>query len=76
MIRVYTNELESPSVDYSLKNMDKVNKWILPVEVDYASGEYFLTIPDDVLDQLHWQEGNMLQFIDNKDGSFLVKKVN
>lgn len=54
--------------------MNKVKKWILPVEVDYASGEYFFTLPKDMLDQLHWEEGYMLQFIDNQDGSFLLKK--
>jgi hypothetical protein len=54
---------------------DRVNKWILPVEVDGASGEYFLTLPDEMLDQLGWKEGDTLEFIDNKNGFFSVKKV-
>lgn len=50
------------------------NKWILPVEIDGASGEYYLQLPDDLLDTLGWKEGDTLEYIDNGDGSFSVKK--
>ena len=51
------------------------NKWILPVEVDGASGEYYLQLPDYLLDALGWKEGDNLEYSDNGDGSFSVKKV-
>ena len=34
-----------------------------------------LTIPDDMLEQLGWNVGDVLEFIDNNDGSFSVVKV-
>lgn len=54
---------------------DNVNKWVLPVEIDAASGEYYLQLPDDLLDTLKWKEGDILEYSDNGDGSFVVKKV-
>ncbi len=50
-------------------------RWILPVEVDGASGEYYLQLPDDLLDALKWEEGDTLEYSDNGDGSFKLTKV-
>jgi len=33
-----------------------------------------LTFPDEFLEELGWKEGDMLQWIDNKDGSFSLVK--
>ena len=33
-----------------------------------------LTIPPDALKELGWNEGDVLQWIENDDGSFLLKK--
>ena len=33
-----------------------------------------LTFPPGFLDVLGWKEGDMLEWVDNKDGSFLLKK--
>jgi bifunctional DNA-binding transcriptional regulator/antitoxin component of YhaV-PrlF toxin-antitoxin module len=33
-----------------------------------------LTFPDEFIQQLGWKEGDMLQWIDNKDGSFSLVK--
>jgi len=35
-----------------------------------------LTFPDEFLEELGWKEGDMLQWIDNKDGSFSLVKSN
>lgn len=51
------------------------NKWVLPVEIDAASGEYYLQLPDDLLNTLNWKEGDTIEYSDNGDGSFTVKKV-
>ena len=50
-------------------------KWTVPVEVDGACGEYYLTLPDEMLDQLDWEEGDNLEWIDKNDGSFEIRKV-
>ncbi len=55
---------------------DKVVKWQLPVEVDGASGEYFVTFPDDLLEAANLKEGDMVEWIDRGDGSFELRKVN
>jgi hypothetical protein len=48
----------------------KVVKWILPVDDDYN-----ITFPEDLIEQTGWKEGDTLQWIDQGDGSFLMKKV-
>jgi len=54
---------------------DKVVKWQLPVEVDGASGEYFVTFPDDLLEVINLEEGDMVNWIDRGDGSFELRKI-
>ena len=39
-----------------------------------VDGELFFNIPDNLLDELKWKEGDELKFIDKGDGSFLIKK--
>ncbi len=51
------------------------SRWILPVEVDEISGDYFLTLPDEVMSTLGWDIGDELEFSDNGDGSFFIKKA-
>ena len=53
---------------------DKVVKWILPVEAD-PSGEYFFTLPDDLLEAADLKEGDTVEWIDQGDGSYVLKKV-
>ena len=48
----------------------KVNKWVIPVDDDYN-----ITFPEDLLEQTGWKEGDVLEWIDQGDGSFkLIKK--
>jgi hypothetical protein len=54
---------------------DKVTKWQLPVEADGPSGEYFITFPDDLLEAIGLNEGDQIEWIDQGDGSYLIKKV-
>ena len=35
-----------------------------------------LTFPDELIEELGWKEGDVLQWIDNKDGSFSLVKPN
>lgn len=58
---------------YNLVN-ESAKKWILPVEVDGASDEYYLQLPNDLLNTLGWKEGDTLEYTDNGDGSFTLKK--
>jgi hypothetical protein len=53
---------------------DKVVKWRLPVEIDAASGEYYFTVPDDLMERTGWEENDKLNWVDNGDGSFTITK--
>lgn len=55
---------------------DKITKWQLPVEVDAASDEYFVCFPDDLLEAANLKEGDKVEWVDNGDGSYLLKKAN
>ncbi len=59
---------------------DKVVKWILPVEeckdTDTDEIEYFVSFPDDLLEATDLNEGDQIEWIDQGDGSYLIKKVN
>ena len=54
---------------------DNVEKWVLPVEADGPSGEYFITFPDDLLEAANLKEGDRIEWIPQDDGSCLLKKV-
>lgn len=51
------------------------NKWILPVESDIITGELFLSFPQDIIDHMELRDGDSVQWIDNHDGSFTLKKA-
>ena len=55
--------------------VDKVVKWRLPVEIDSISGEYYFTLPDDLLEKTGWKENDALHWVDNGNGSFTLQKV-
>jgi len=55
---------------------DKVVRWQLPVEVDGLSGECYVNLPDDLLEAAGIQENDLVEWIDHKDGSFELRKVN
>lgn len=48
--------------------------WTLTVEE--IDREYVLTFPIDLLERMDWSEGDVLNWTDNSDGSFSLKKVN
>jgi hypothetical protein len=58
------------------EKQDKVVKWQLPVEVDGLSGECYVNLPDDLLEAANINENDLVEWIDRKDGSFELRKVN
>jgi hypothetical protein len=59
---------------------DKVVKWQLPVEVDDAAGDeepiYYVNFPDDLLEAVNLKEGDLIEWVDNGDGSYTLRKTN
>ncbi len=39
------------------------------------SGEAFFEIPEEFQEELQWKEGDLVEWIDNQDGSWTVKKI-
>jgi hypothetical protein len=52
----------------------KLNKWTLTVEEDPETGDAILNLPDELLTQAGWQEGDVINWIDNKDGTWSLFK--
>ena len=50
------------------------NTWTVNVEEDPETGDLLLPLPQEMLDDLDWKEGDVLQWIDNNDGTFSIKK--
>lgn len=49
-----------------------MKRWIADVEED-RDGAY-INLPQDLLDEVQWKEGDKIEWIDNKDGSWTMKK--
>lgn len=61
-------------LEYLVNNKkDKVIKWQLPVE--QVHDDYFVSFPDDLLEAANLKEGDQVEWIDNEDGSYTLKKV-
>jgi hypothetical protein len=61
------------------RDMDKVVKWRLPVDKiengDTGEQEYFITFPDDLLQAANLNPGDEVEWYDQGDGSFILKKL-
>ena len=66
----YTDEEITAMCDAAEK--DKVKKWLLPVEQSFD--EYFVSFPDDLLEAANLKEGDQVEWVDNKDGSYTLRK--
>jgi bifunctional DNA-binding transcriptional regulator/antitoxin component of YhaV-PrlF toxin-antitoxin module len=51
-----------------------MNSWTLTVDEDPDTEEGILILPEDLLKEAGWKEGDNLLWIDNKDGSWSLVK--
>lgn len=53
--------------------------WIIPVEEvvddDTYETDYTITFPDDFLEKTGWKEGDEILWIDRKDGTYEIRKL-
>jgi hypothetical protein len=70
----YTEEELNAMCD-SAEKKDKVKKWVLPTEVDGLTGDVIVNLPDDLLESANLKEGDHVEWIDNGEGSYIMKKV-
>jgi len=64
----YTEEEMNAMCD-AAKAKDKVKKWVLPVDNDGV-----VLFPDDLLEAANLKEGDQVEWHDQGDGSYLLKK--
>lgn len=57
--------------DLAMQPINETTKsWICDVDEDGV-----LVFPDELWDFMGWKEGDTIEFIDQEDGSFLLRKV-
>ena len=65
--------LSDEGIWMSPQKEDKLKKWVLPVE--YIDDENFVSLPEDLLEAANLKEGDVVDWIDQGDGSFKMIKV-
>jgi hypothetical protein len=62
----------------SQQKEDKVVKWVLPIERKIEDGidDYYVQFPDDLLEATNLKENDLVEWVDQGDGSYLLRKVN
>ena len=51
-----------------------MSKWTLELKEDPETGDQILEFPDDLMESAGWKEGDKIEWIDNKDGSWTLRK--
>lgn len=49
-------------------------RWTIEVQEDPITGDSILEFPPELLEQAGWKEGDVLDWKDNKDGSYILTK--
>jgi hypothetical protein len=49
--------------------------WTISLEKDPETGDLILPLNDDILEQTGWKPGDAIDWTDNKDGSWTMKKI-
>jgi hypothetical protein len=49
--------------------------WTINLEEDPETGDLILPLNDDILEETGWQTGDSIEWIDNKDGSWTMKRL-
>lgn len=56
------------------RNSVMSKRYVLDVEVD-EHGECFITLPDELLDEMGWAEGTELDWSEDIDGAVILRKA-
>jgi len=56
------------------KQKIKLSWTIVLEEADDGSGDLILPFPDALLEEAGWKEGDILEWIDNENGSYSLRK--
>lgn len=53
---------------------DQASSGTLEVETDTITGEMYLTLPDEVLEKVHWNYGDRLEWVYQGGDSYILRK--
>lgn len=56
------------------KNSTSLKHYTITLQEDPETGDLVLPFTDEILNELGWKEGDTLDWIDNKDGSWSLVK--
>ena len=51
-----------------------MKSWVIEVQEDMDTGDCIIEFPPDMLEETGWKEGDVLEWHDNKDGSYIMTK--
>lgn len=51
----------------------RMKKYIRKIIYDQLTVQYLIDL-SDIVDELGWKEGDVIEWIDNKDGTFTLRK--
>lgn len=52
-----------------------VNQWIVVVQENGKDKELFIQLPEDAISQMGWAEGDVLEWLENENGSWTITKA-
>jgi hypothetical protein len=52
-----------------------MSKWTADVKFDNDSGDAFIELPDDLMKEAGWNLGDDIEWIDNHNGTWTMKKI-
>ena len=52
-----------------------MNRWTLDVKYDNETDDTYIQLPDNLMIEAGWNLGDDIEWIDNKDGTFTMKKI-
>jgi hypothetical protein len=53
--------------------MQTEKRWTLEVQ-KIEDGDEFIQFPEELMNEVDWHEGDVIEWIDNKDGSWTLQK--
>jgi len=51
-----------------------MKSWVITLEEDPDTGDLILPLPDDLLKDAGWAEGDTIEWTDNKNGTWSMKR--
>jgi hypothetical protein len=56
-----------------IEDAKEKKSWVVPVDCD--NGDCVVTFPDELIEITGWKEGDVLEWIDNDDNSWSLRKI-